>query len=247
MFGELSTDIDGWSKPLIESGLTEYIDAVALHRYGVSYRAENPVHLPEDDIVTSEIKKIRELLDANGGENKPIWLTETGYTTTINKYGVSEYEQAKYLPRLLLNFISEGAQKVFWYDLLDDGVTDYADKGATHEYHFGLLRSKLNEMGGYSPKPAYVTYGVLTRALDGKFFSEKQIKDENIYRYIFRNDNSETSALCAVSNTEVTLKADNKLTVTDIMGRKSELIPENGEITFILTGEMIYIDGEFSL
>lgn len=247
LFGELSSNIDGWTKPLLESGLVQYMDAAALHRYGVSYGAENPVHLPEDDIVTSEIKKIRELLDANGGEDKPIWLTETGYTTTINKYGVSEYEQAKYLPRLLLNFISEGADKVFWYDLLDDGVTDYADKGATHEYHFGLLRSKLNEMGGFSPKPAYVTYGVLTRALDGKRFVDKQIKDKNIYRYIFKNDTSETSALCAVSNTEVTLKADNVLTVTDILGRKLELVPKNGEVTFVLTGEMIYVDGEFSL
>ena len=246
LFGEFGRDTEGWNKPLIEAGIIDYMDAAAIHRYGVSYGTDNPVHIPESSEVSAEMKELRSLMDENGGADKPIWVTETGYNTSINKYGVTEIEQAKYLPRLLLNFIAEGAEKVFWYDLLDDGYVQ-STAGANHEYHFGLLRSKQNEMGAYSPKPAYVAYGVLTRALDGKTFSEREIINNNIYRYKFSDGTQETSALCAVSNTEVTLYTTDTLKVTDIMGKTKELTPENGKVTFVLTGEMIYIDGEFSL
>ncbi len=245
LFGEFGRDTEGWNKPLCEAGIINYMDAAAIHRYGVSYGAENPIHLPESESVTKEFKELRTLMDENGGADKPIWVTETGYNTSINKYGVTEYEQAVYLPRLLLSFISEGAEKVFWYDLLDDGYVQ-STQGANHEYHFGLLRSKLNDMGAFSPKPAYVAYGVLTRAIDGKIFRSREIQDENIYRYIFSDGENETSALCAVSNTEVTLYSNETLKVTDIMGKTKEVNPENGKVTFVLTGEMIYIDGEFS-
>lgn len=258
LFGEFRASMDSWTKPLIEAGIVDYIDGAALHQYGVTLSSSsvNPVHLPEDDSVTAGIKKLRELLDENGGEDKPIWLTETGYTSSINRYGVTEYEQAIYLPRLLCSFISEGAEKLFWYDLLDDGVTDYADKGATHENHFGLLRSKQNSLGAYSPKPAYVTYGVLTRVLDGKTFREKEVIEKgeyslnkyNVYRYIFEDGTSETSALCTnKSSATVTLITGDTLKVTDLMGRCSELVPENGEVSVTVNGEMIYIDGEFSI
>ncbi len=247
LFGEFSRDTDGWNKPLIDGGIVDCMDAAALHRYGVSYSTDDPVHLPEDAVVAESFRELREMMDASGGEDKPIWLTETGYTSSANKYGIPEELQAKYLPRLMLMWIAEGAEKVFWYDLLDDGYDKNQSWIDYHEYHFGLMRSKLNSMGAYSPKPAYVSFGVMARAVDGKTFAERTVKNDNIYRYRFADETSEMSALVALTPCSVTLSTNAALTVTDIMGQKKTYSPQNGVVTLDLTDDIIYIDGAFTM
>lgn len=235
-----------WNDALFEKGITDYIDAAAIHQYGSNYTT-GQISEPEDEAIYTVLGKLRDDLDSHGATDKPIWVTETGYTTSTNKYGVSEYEQAIRLPRIFLNFISRGVKKVFWYDLLDDGGDGSDWDIAWHEYHYGLMRSKKNSMGGYSPKPSYVTFGVLTRAVDGKTFADKTVTDENIYRYRFvGSDGSETSVLYAANTpAEYTFSASAPVTVTDIMGKKSTVSPVNGKITLQLTDEVVYVDASF--
>ena len=75
---------------------------------------------------------------------KPMTATETGWFTGSADKAVSEAAQAKYVPRLYLEYFLRGIVRCSHYELLDEG-TDATD----NEQNRGLLRSNL------SPKPAY--------------------------------------------------------------------------------------------
>ncbi len=75
---------------------------------------------------------------------KPMAATETGWFTGTANEAVSEAAQAKYVPRLYLEYYLHGIKRCCYYELLDEG-TNAADSEATR----GLLRNDL------TPKPAY--------------------------------------------------------------------------------------------
>ncbi len=80
----------------------------------------------------------------------PIVTTEAGYhnatETTNGHLPVPEDVAGAYLPRLLLEHVLRGEQRVYSYELIDE----FDDPGRTDpESHFGLLRHDL------TPKPAY--------------------------------------------------------------------------------------------
>jgi len=238
LFGEFGSDV--WNSAIVELGISDYMDAAAIHVYPPYVNYENKI--PENGY-TTRIKNLRTMLDeySERGKTQPIWLTEAGYTTTINKYGVSEHDQAKYLPRMYLEALAAGAEKIFWYDLIDDGVKDYADKGATHENHFGLLRAIGNAMGGYTPKPAFVAHGVMARAIDGLKYSENN-SDENYYDYIFTDGEKTVHAMYSLTGATVELSTDKKVKITDLMGRETTLSPIGGKVTLELDDYVIYVE-----
>lgn len=87
---------------------------------------------------------------ANSGP-KPVMATETGYHNALNWSGdhrpTSEEAAATYMPRLFLDYFSQGVTRTFSYELLDE----FPDPGkADRESNFGLLRNDLSE------KPAFV-------------------------------------------------------------------------------------------
>lgn len=98
---------------------------------------------------TNEVTQITSALRAVV-PSKPLVVTEAGYHNAVNTTGghlpVSEAAAATYLPRLLLEHVRSGHERVYSYELIDE----FADPGATNpEAHFGLLRRD------WTPKPAY--------------------------------------------------------------------------------------------
>jgi hypothetical protein len=81
---------------------------------------------------------VRDVMRATGTTGKPLWLTETGWSTA----NVSEDQQASYVDQVLEGFQSAGIAKVFVYQLVDEPYP---------EWH-GILHQDL------SPKPAYEAY-----------------------------------------------------------------------------------------
>ncbi|MGY2704703.1 hypothetical protein ACVW2K_004287 [Nocardioides sp. HB32] len=82
--------------------------------------------------------------------DQPLVTTEAGYTNAMNSSSshrpVPEDVAGVYLPRLLLEHVARGEQRVYSYELIDS----FDDPDQTNvEAHFGLLRHDL------SPKPAY--------------------------------------------------------------------------------------------
>jgi hypothetical protein len=76
--------------------------------------------------------------------NAPMAATETGWFTGDTNMAVSEEAQAKYVPRLYLEYYRLGFRRICLYELLDEGtdLTNWQD-------NFGLLYNDC------SPKPAF--------------------------------------------------------------------------------------------
>ena len=75
---------------------------------------------------------------------KPMCATETGYFTGTAKGAVSEAVQAKYVPRLFLEYFRKGIQRTFHYELVDLWPKPGDDQACR-----GLLHNDL------TPKPAF--------------------------------------------------------------------------------------------
>lgn len=102
---------------------------------------------------TSEIAQVTAAVRSEF-PNGPLVTTEAGYHNATSadtsqpgvQPGVPEKVAGYYLPRLVLEHLLRGEQRVYSYELVDE----FADSGLTDpEAHFGLLRHDL------TPKPAY--------------------------------------------------------------------------------------------
>jgi len=108
---------------------------------------------------TERLEAILRVMKRFGDEDKPIWITETGYgtatTLAVDSPYVDEGTQAEAV-RLVYETCSAYPQveRVFWWSLRDY----YSNASATNpamEAHYGLLRAN------FAPKPAYLAYGRL--------------------------------------------------------------------------------------
>jgi hypothetical protein len=114
------------------------MDAGTLHPY------------PGGDMPAAHLAPMEHELAALNAAKKPWWVTETGYHTspnaTENLYqpGVSEAAQAKYIPRLYLDYFAAGVPYTSVYELIDEH-----DDRTNAEANYGLLYYDG------TPKPAY--------------------------------------------------------------------------------------------
>jgi polysaccharide biosynthesis protein PslG len=140
------------------SGGQGAFDAVALHPYtdcGISptvtwYDSAGALF----GFAFTGYREVRKRMLARG-DDKPLWLTEFGWTTTTETCqggawtsGVSETAQADYLTMAMKTLESDPyVQVALWYNLRqEDGDRDHV------EGRWGLLRSD------FTPKPAYAAF-----------------------------------------------------------------------------------------
>lgn len=91
-------------------------------------------------------------IDQTAWPGKPIWTTETGYTTgPSNPQWIPESVEGKYVPRMVLEQALHGVMRTYIYELIDEGQANAGNDGA-----FGLARQDG------SPKPAYTALKNLT-------------------------------------------------------------------------------------
>ncbi len=138
--------------------LNDYFDAVAVHPYSKNRAPDAPINGYIHDKF-QRIAKIHDHFTDNGGGDKPLWITEVGWSTCSDggKECVSEADQAAYTSKLFSmvegeyrNFV--GA--VFLYRTRDLGP----DSSANPEHNYGLTR----EDG--APKPAWNALRAVTGA-----------------------------------------------------------------------------------
>ncbi len=123
-------------------------DVISPHPYNL--HRERP--LPEDQPALSQLAVYHQFTKEH---SLPwdIWSGEVGFasfkltdaTPTIFYSPNTEVEQSEKLVRMMLVQIANGVDKVFWYDLRNDGFDP-----VNPEHNFGLIRYD------YSPKPAIV-------------------------------------------------------------------------------------------
>lgn len=108
---------------------------------------------------------------------KPIWFTEMGWAGEgwcVSVCG-GESSQAGRLARLYVVAAFARVQRVFWYDLRDDGAA------ATFEDHFGLLEH------GFASKPAFVAYQMSRYYLNRGIFLGVDRLGPEVYAFRIRN------------------------------------------------------------
>lgn len=127
----------GFIKKCVEAGAP--FDVLTIHPYRTG--------LVEESFM-SELRETAKLV-----HNRPVWITEMGWSTQLR--GTDESSQAKLLARSYLSAVASGAcQNISWYDFRNDGTDPFYN-----EANFGVIRSDM------TPKPAYRALATVCRTL----------------------------------------------------------------------------------
>ena len=99
---------------LRDSGALRAVDVVSFHWY------THP-KAPDDLTAETNFNQVRSFVAAIKGLGKRAWITEMGYPTSTDGYGVTETQQATYLQKQIELAAQMGVERCFIYDLIDDG------------------------------------------------------------------------------------------------------------------------------
>ena len=217
---------DPYLTELYRLGGLNYLDVVSYHPYTVD---------PEGLISDIQQAQAR-IKEYNGGQSKPLWLTEFGWTATGGPE--SEATQAAYLVRAQVIALSLGVERVYWYDLVNDSVDPTA-----HEGNFGLFTRATAGVPAFQPKPAALAQALLIRQVAGKpFTSQDQVP--GAYSYVFGSGEGSTRVAWSTAPIAVDYTSVNPLTVTTASGATTIMTPVDGKVTVQLGGEAVYINGD---
>jgi hypothetical protein len=215
-----------WLEDYFAAGALEELDAVSLHPYRLSR--------PPEGLTEDQIEPVRELIERFDTDDDsappPIWITEQGWRTEEGRdNAVTEETQAAYLPRTYITAMAAGVERFYWYNLKDH------DSGA-----FGLVRRPLGDAPEFvdnTPKPSLVAYAVMTDQLTGLDWRGQDPNLGQVESHRFGPDQDPVRVMWVPrGRTEVTLRADEPVRVTDIMGGTETHRPDaEGEVTVTLT------------
>jgi hypothetical protein len=155
LLGGLSKSDFYYLEAVYRAGGGDYFDAVAVqpYTYGVGptdlWRGVHDWEDPDRISINAfpAIQEVRRSMVAFGDEEKDVWLTEFGYSTTRQDGGVSAARQAAFL-RKAYRYVERlpWVKALFWYAARNSPFYEDAD---TYEGRFGLLTT------GFRHKPAY--------------------------------------------------------------------------------------------
>ncbi|MCU6707832.1 hypothetical protein M6D81_03830 [Paenibacillus sp. J5C_2022] len=227
-----------WMEQVFQLGGMNYLDVVTVHpyRYG-----RTPLEARAPEGMVAELDALKDLIrEYNGGELKPIWISEIGWPTHQASTGTDEKTQADYLVRAYVVALANGVEKMVWYDLMNDGLqADY------NEHNFGIIRFKDDPLGAYTPKPAYVAYAAMTRELTGAQFVEQEDDgSDGIMSYLFQRDGEPVRVLWSLEDGLAAIHTETPIVLTDMTGRSETYEPLNGKVYVSLTGEPMYVKGD---
>jgi hypothetical protein len=178
--------------------------------------------LNETDFI-SELKKASDLVALPGGNKRPVWITEMGWTTyTPHNSWIQRgfqptplRDQAELIIRSYLSCIISGVNpKVFWYDLRNDGTDPH-----NFEDNIGIMYKD------FSPKPAYIAYSTMTRTLKGKKFVNSLQVPEGVFAGQFEDEKDKNNKVIAIWSSK-----EDKSVEIEINSNKAILVNTVGEI-----------------
>ncbi len=184
-------------------------------------------------------KSIADILKLTNNIRKPIWVTELGGSSALNRGG--DYNEMFEDTTHSVIQLADGAVKVFKYDFRNDGV-----KPNEKEHNYGLVRRD------FSPKPAYVAFATTIRLLKKAEFSKAlnvtKWSDKGWlrgYEFIKEGKYINCMWLNVAKQSKVTLRSsDKELTMIDLMGNSNNLTPVNGTVTVSAGKLPFYVIGK---
>ena len=230
----------GWLEQLFSLGALRYLDAVSVHPYIYPRQPDTA-----QDGLDALLGRLQDLVRRhNGGEPKPLQLTEIGWPT--HRGGVSLRDQARYAVRAFVMALSVGVERAYWYNLVSSGPDP-----AKREHNFGLVRHPDDPRGAYTPKPAYVALAVLARQLSGARFVEREATPDPVYSYLFERGGEELRVMwVAKRNGQQAdgfgLSGNGPLAVTEMYGKTYTLGTRGGQQP-ALSADPVYVRGPAAL
>lgn len=211
-------DWQGWVDDFIAAGGLDLIDAFSTHPYNFT---------DEPEAFESHLDWLRDRFAAAGHPDLPIWITEKGWHTSTSAVGVSEAAQARDLVRSQLVALADGVESYTTYDLMDDGLDP-----AEPEHRFGVIRNPGDARGAMVPKPAYVAQAVLARAIVGRTVTARPELADGGHSVAWSNRSGESDdtrllSLWATTGRTWQVAATGPVTVTDMYGTRTELVPDS--------------------
>ena len=221
-----------WLERLLKLDSLKDMDALSVHPYRWDRWNElAPESLDKDMIQLKELIKKYNLTK----QTVPVWSTEVSWPS-IPKWQIDPKKQADYIVRTYAVLLGQGIEKNYWYQIcctLDDG----------QESQFGILRHWDDPRGKLTPKPAYVSFAVMTRQLTGWTFVSRDTVAPSVWSLQFKKGEDRLRVIWATSPSAVTITADRPLIVTDMMGN-DQILQAKGEMWLMLDGSPIYLKGQ---
>lgn len=204
------------------------MDAWSIH----PYRFPNS---PETSDLVGEVTGIARKVVAAGVKSKA-WVTEIGYPTHRTSGGCDEATQARYCVRTLdLLQATRAVEKVFWYDLKDDGpAREY------NEHNFGLVHHQRFHC---APKPGIVAMSVFLRHTGGATFEELR-RDGTLYCARYRLPDGRDLLLAWTDRGARRLSLAGRVdSISDMMGAALSIapLPEATENPIYIVGKELAI------
>lgn len=220
----------GWHDEFFALGGLDHLDTFSVNFYG--YASQGAGTPPEQTVMMTEFPQLVQKVKAK--KDMPIWISENGWPT--HTAGSTEAQQADYVIRAQTLARAAGADKYFWYDILDDG-----DNAGEREHRFGLFRRASSGVAAPSPKPAAISNAVLIRQLAGRTLGARQdLGAADAYSYPISGGRR---VLWATQPRSVTLTTLGNLTLTDQFGAVSTLVPQAGKVRLDLDGSPVFVSG----
>lgn len=219
-----------WMESVMKLGGLNYMDVVSFHPY---------VYPNDPELIVKSIDDVKALVRKyNGGQEKPLWISEFGWPTHATLSGVSEKKSADDLVRAFVLSLANGIEKVYWYDLMNDGTNV-----TYNEDNFGLVRNKSDKLGTYTPKPSYTSYAVMIRQLSEAVFDANLSAAGSYYHYLFKQKGEDVRVVWSTSPKSVVIRSQSPVHVVDFMGNETVYTPVQGKVYMTLNGEPFYIRG----
>lgn len=160
--GVVSTLSGGYLDALLNSGVLDHCDAFSAHTY---IYANLPVEVrypePWRDVVIGLEDKLR---SHNGGADVPLYVTETGWPTSIKEgIGITQDLQAAHIARLYLLARTMPFLRGVWVYNIHDNAFDHT----THGSNWGLMRPDL------TPKESFHAFNAVSSLVKRGTFLER--------------------------------------------------------------------------
>lgn len=219
-----------WHDDFFAQGGLDHLDTFSVNFYG--YASEGPGTPPEKTVLTTEFPQLVQKVKQR--KNMPIWVSENGWPT--HTAGSTEAQQADYLIRAQTLAKAAGADRYYWYDLLDDG-----ENAGEREHRFGLFRRAGSGVAAPAPKPAAISNAVLIRQLAGRSLGARlDLGDAAVYGYPMTGDRR---VMWSTAPRTVEIRTTRTLTLTDQFGAVSTLRPKAGAILLDLDASPVFLSG----
>jgi len=209
-----------------------HFDGVSIHPYGMKVS-------PVDSGRYSAILSARELLDSIGHADKPLYVSEFGFST-----GWVDYEhQAAYLAQAyaILSSPELNIANFMYYDFHDDGY-----KPEDQENNFGMTRTWEVVDTPFLAKPSYITTSTINRFLtDAKQVDRKFEDNVSMYRYKATGGNDVLMVWSQNENDYTTIDIGNdNAVVYNMFGNEIDLYRKDGKYSLCLDHCPVYIVGD---